>query len=67
MARLFAAEKEMKTSDVIRLLRTFQLGLSESEIADALGWDRRTANNHLRNLENGGHIYKEGRLWYTDE
>ena len=67
MARLFAGEKDMRAEDVVRLLRAHQFGLSESEIADFLGWERRTTNNYLRDLSARGCVYKEGRVWYVEE
>jgi DNA-directed RNA polymerase specialized sigma24 family protein len=66
MARLFAGEKELKQDDVLQLLRAHD-GLSEVEIAEMLGWDRRTANNYLRDLLAEWQIHKEGRLWFAEE
>jgi CRISPR-associated endonuclease/helicase Cas3 len=40
-------------------------GLSEAELAEMLQIERRTLNNYLRELENEGKVYKEGRLWFA--
>ena len=67
MARLFKGEKIEKESRVQRLLRQHAFGLRESEIAQELGWQRRTVNNYLRELEHRGNVYKEGRCWFVDD
>jgi len=67
MARLFWGEKKCKRGDVVRLLERFEQGLTESEVAEILAWDRRTVNNYLRELEVELRVYKEGRLWFADE
>ncbi len=67
MARLFAGEKRSKLTALRRLLRGHDNGLREKEAAEMLCWDRRTANNYLRDLARRGNVYKEGRLWYTEE
>ena len=67
MARLFSGEKAARSSRILRLLQAHDLGLREAEVADILGWERRTANNYLRELETQECVYKEGRLWYAEE
>ncbi len=67
MARLFGGEKEHNADHVLRLLQRCFNGLSESEAAEELGWDRRTTNNYLRELRDQGRIYKEGRTWHSEE
>lgn len=67
MARLFTGEKTLKREDILRLLQGHDYGLREAELAEMLGWDRRTANNYLRELAEKGLIYKDGRLWLTEE
>jgi len=67
MARLFSGEKKWKRQDILRALRCFEQGLTESEIAEILRWDRRTVNNYLRELENNEQVYKEGRMWFSEE
>ena len=66
MGRLFAGEKKSKLSRLWRLLCGCN-GVRESEAADILRWDRRTANNYLRELESRGKAYKEGRAWHAEE
>ena len=67
MARLFAGEKETKSGQVVQVLHSNDLGLREAELAEILGWERRTANNYLRELQTQERVYKEGRLWYVEE
>jgi DNA-binding IclR family transcriptional regulator len=67
MARLFSGEKSDRSSQVLQLLRRCFNGLRESEISQELGWDRRTTNNYLRELQNQGRIHKEGRDWHLGE
>jgi hypothetical protein len=66
MARLFGGEKKSKLAALWRLLRGSN-GLRESEASDILRWDRRTTNNYLRELEQKGNAYKEGRNWHAEE
>jgi len=65
MARLPFGEKGRKKKKVWRLLWGHPFGLKESEIAEELGWHRRTANNYLRELAEDGKASKEGRLWFA--
>ena len=67
MARLFKGEKAQKSRGVQRVLRGHAFGLRESEIAQELGWQRRTVNNYLRELQDQGCVYKEGRLWLAED
>jgi len=67
MARLREGEHLVKERRVERLLHGHWFGLRESEIAEELGWERRTVNNYLRNLKQQGRAYKEGRQWLADE
>lgn len=66
MARLQEGERVVKEKRVERLLQRHWFGLRESEIAEELGWERRTVNNYLRDLEQQGRAYKEGRQWLVD-
>jgi hypothetical protein len=65
MARLPNGEKEKRLGLVARLLHRCGLGLYEREVADELGWDRRTANNYLRELDKQEKAHKLGRKWYS--
>ena len=67
MARLFSGEKSDKSNQVLQLLRQCFNGLREDEISQELGWDRRTTNNYLRELQGEGRIHKEGREWHLGE
>jgi hypothetical protein len=64
MARLRQGEKQAKTRTIERLLKGHGLGLSEEEIAAELGWDRRTVNNYLRELDTHQKAYRQGRFWF---
>ncbi|MBN2002685.1 MAG: helix-turn-helix domain-containing protein [Anaerolineae bacterium] len=67
MARLVEGERKEKESCIVRLLRRRWFGMRESEIAEELGWERRTVNNYLRGLKKQERVYKEGRDWLADE
>ena len=67
MARLREGEREMKGRQVVNTLRSGWFGLRESEVAQELGWNRRTVNNYLRALQRRGVIYKEGWEWFVDD
>jgi len=66
MARLRDGEKSDKETQVSDELQKHTFGLRESELAQELGWERRTVNNYLHELEEQGKAYKEGRSWYWD-
>lgn len=66
MARLPEGEKERRLSRLSRLLKRFGLGLYEQEVAQEMDWDRRTANNYLRELDNQQKAHRNGRKWYPD-
>lgn len=65
MARLQKGEREYREQSLYRLLRRLRFGVRESEIAQELGWQRRTANNYLRKLEQENKAEKEGRSWFA--
>ncbi len=67
MARLRQGEKSIKENRVQYLLRRYEFGLSESEIAQELDWQRRTVNNYLRELAQRELVYKDGRFWFVDD
>ncbi len=67
MARLRDGEKEQKARQVKQTLHQHDFGIRESEMAEELGWERRTLNNYLRDLEQQGKAYKEGRSWYAED
>lgn len=67
MARLQIGEKSRKQKQVQQVLTRHYFGIREAELAEELGWDRRTLNNYLRQLERKGRVYKEGRSWYVED
>ncbi len=40
-------------------------GSTEGEIAEFTGFERRSVNNYLRDLETEGKLFKDGTLWYA--
>ncbi|MFQ5578557.1 MAG: hypothetical protein ACE5G8_16385 [Anaerolineae bacterium] len=67
MARLRNGEKSGKAAKVERTLHRHFWGIRESELAEELGWGRRTLNNYLRRLQEDGKAYREGRSWFADK
>ena len=65
MARLAKGEREDKQNLLYRLLRRLRFGVRESEVAEELGWQRRTANNYLRKLKEADKAEREGRSWFA--
>lgn len=66
MARLQKGEREERENMLYRLLRRLRWGVRESEIAEELGWQRRTVNNYLRKLNKDGKVYQDGRSWFAN-
>jgi hypothetical protein len=64
MARLPQGERKEKESMLYRLLRRLHWGIRESEIAEELGWQRRTVNNYLRELKQHDKAEKSGWVWF---
>ncbi len=64
MARLPDGEKERRLNRLTKLLGRCRLGLTEQEVAEEMGWDRRTANNYLRELDEQEQAHRDGRKWY---
>jgi len=65
MARLEKGVREERENRLLRLLRRLRWGVRESEIAQELGWPRRTVNNYLNNLRERKLAYREGRSWFA--
>ena len=65
MARLRAGEGEERQNFVFRLLKRNRFGIKESEVAQEMGVNCRTANNYLRNLKKDGKAEKEGWYWFS--
>ncbi len=51
---------------LVSTLRRCPDGMTESDLSRELGFDRRTVNNYLRELERNGRLYKDGVLWFVD-
>lgn len=56
--------REARIARLLSYVKANAEGLKESEIADALRFERRTVNNYLRELEQRGQIYREDGLWF---
>lgn len=65
MARLPKGERESRENTLYRLLKRLRWGVRESEIAEELGWQRRTVNNYLNELREDDKAYREGRSWFA--
>lgn len=65
MARLQKGERQDKENALYRLLRRLRFGVRESEVAQEMGWERRTANNYLRKLKKADKAEREGRSWFA--
>ena len=57
MARLRDGERLQKEDKVERTLWQHIFGIRESELAEELGWERRTTNNYLHKLQRKGKAY----------
>ncbi len=66
MARLSEGEREEKLNLVLRSLQRFRWGIREGELSEELGWQRRTVNNYLRDLQRENKAYREGRSWFAN-
>jgi DNA-binding IclR family transcriptional regulator len=67
MARITQDQKDLHKKQLLRLLHGHYMGLSEAEIAAEMGWQRRTVNNYLRDLEIAGLVYQDGIVWHLAE
>lgn len=66
MARLRQGEKDRFEHSIHNLLRRCQNGLTEQEIAEMTGMDRRRLNNYLRELKDDQKAYREKRFWFAE-
>jgi predicted DNA-binding transcriptional regulator YafY len=66
MAKVAEQTLRNRLDRVYLLLEHYQNGLAEREIAERLGFELRTANNYLHQLEDEGKAYKEGRYWFAE-
>lgn len=67
MARLSETQVINQKNQLLRVLYSHYLGLTEAEIAAELGWQRRTVNNYLRELEQEYRAYRDGSVWHLSE
>ena len=63
MPKIDEATKQQRLDQIHLMLSRHTLGLTEAEIADEIGLERRTTNNYLRELETQGKAYKDGLYW----
>ncbi|MCB9132668.1 MAG: winged helix-turn-helix transcriptional regulator [Anaerolineales bacterium] len=66
MARLRIGEKDQNQHSIHNLLHRHDNGLTEQEIAEMTGMDRRRLNNYLRDLQDQQKAYREKRLWFGE-
>jgi predicted transcriptional regulator len=66
MARLRQGEKDRNERSIHNLLQRCQNGLTEQEISEMTGMDRRRLNNYLRELQDDQKAYRDKRLWFAD-
>ncbi|MCE7988322.1 MAG: CRISPR-associated helicase Cas3' [Caldilinea sp. CFX5] len=64
MPRITEQTKERQMELVWLRVKQRPHGISEQEIADATGIQRRTVNNYLNDLALEGKVEKQGRLWF---
>jgi len=64
MARLPKGEKQRRKNNLAGLIRFCGLGLTEIEMEEETGIDRRTLNNYLHELDREGKVHREGRRWF---
>jgi hypothetical protein len=66
MARLREGEKEQNAKHIHRIVRGREHGLTEQELADLTGMQRRRLNNYLRELKEEEQLYRDGQVWYAE-
>ncbi|MGB8213616.1 MAG: CRISPR-associated helicase Cas3' [Anaerolineales bacterium] len=64
MPKIDEATKEGRLERMHLLLARNARGITEGEIAEEMGLERRTANNYLRELEYQGRAFKDGLYWF---
>lgn len=67
MPRITEQTKERQMELVWLRVKQRPHGISEQEIADATGIQRRTVNNYLNDLSLEGKVEKQGRLWFLGD
>lgn len=61
-----SAEDKLARRELILKTLCQSDGLTELELTEALGLERRTINNHLRWLRQSGQVRKDGLIWYAN-
>jgi CRISPR-associated endonuclease/helicase Cas3 len=64
MPKIDEATKLRRLERLDLLLTRNARGLTEAEIAEELGLERRSVNNYLRELEDRGKVFKDGLYWF---
>ncbi len=62
--RILDSTRQQRLQRVDALLQRHPDGLRETEVAEMLGFERRSANNYLRHLDQIGYAYRDGALWF---
>jgi CRISPR-associated endonuclease/helicase Cas3 len=63
MPKIEETTKQQRLERLHLLLTRHPLGLTEAELAEETGLERRSVNNYLRELETQGRAYKDGLYW----
>jgi predicted DNA-binding transcriptional regulator YafY len=63
MVKISEKSHKERKDRILLLIQRNPNGVSELDIARTLNFNRRTANNYLRELEMEGKIYKDGQFW----
>jgi CRISPR-associated endonuclease/helicase Cas3 len=64
MPRIDERTKLQRLERLVLLLSRHSKGLTEAELAEEMGFGRRSINNYLRDLEYEGKAFKDGLYWY---
>lgn len=60
-----SAEDKLQRRDRILKAIIHAGGLTEAELTEQLGLERRTVNNYLRGLQQTERVHKDGLIWYA--
>ncbi|HBY98877.1 MAG TPA: hypothetical protein DEP84_33845 [Chloroflexi bacterium] len=63
MPRISSEAERQRRERIWIAVQRHPQGITEAEVADFVGVERRTVNNYLNKLEAEGKIYKDGTLW----
>ncbi|MCB0116283.1 MAG: hypothetical protein KDD84_19420, partial [Caldilineaceae bacterium] len=65
MPRVEGSAKQQNKEKTWLWVKRSQFGITEGELEEKTGVQRRTLNNYLRELEHEGKIYKDGQCWHA--